>query len=127
MFHAAWVRHRVARTKGIGMAKQHEVETRHNSQPEDADSRASASQVFSVRLPSAIAELVIDEAGQRGVRPSDLLRLAVEQFTRQPGAAGIRANGSGSLRVPAGLDAFGTQNANPVVQPSNVVFDAPDY
>lgn len=105
------------------MTKQ-QAAAHDSGQPEDADSRGSGSQVFSVRLPSAVAELVVDEAGQRGVRPSDVVRQAVEHFTRQPGLAGIRANGSGTLRVPGGLDAFDTRNANPVVQPSDVVFDA---
>jgi Ribbon-helix-helix protein, copG family len=108
------------------MAKRQGSETATSEAPEETDGKSGSTHVISVRLPSMVAELVDHEAASRGIRPSDLVRLAVEEFVRKPGVAGITANGSGTLRVPADLSPFESENTNPVVQPSDVVLESPE-
>jgi len=47
------------------------------------ESRPRGTQVISARLPVALAQQLLDEAGRRGVKPSDLVREAMEGFLSQ--------------------------------------------
>jgi len=90
-------------------------------EPEQIESRPSGNQVISARLPTALAEELLSEAGRRGVRPSELVREAVETFMHhQPGSvADMNANSAGTLRV-AVLSDYRTENLNLVVEPPEI-------
>ncbi len=91
-------------------------------EPEQIAARPSGSQVISARLPTALAEELLSEAGRRGVRPSELVREAVESMLhgRRGAVAGLVANSGGTLRV-AVLSDYRTENLNLVVEPPEVV------
>lgn len=48
--------------------------------PAVIESRPRGTQVISARLPVALAQQLLSEAGRRGVKPSDLVREAMEEF-----------------------------------------------
>jgi len=50
--------------------------------PEQIESRPSGTQVISARLPTVLAEHLLAEASNRGIRPSELVRQAVEVYMR---------------------------------------------
>lgn len=85
-------------------------------EPEQIESRPSGSQVISARLPTPLADELLSEAARRGVRPSELVRIAVESFliARPAGVAGISGHGEGRLRLD--LPEIETRNLNPVVE-----------
>jgi hypothetical protein len=87
---------------------------------ERIESRPSGSQVISARLPTILAEELLDEASQRGLRPSELVRQAVEAYlhARSAKVAGISAQGTGMMRVVTALSDFRTENSNLVVAPT---------
>jgi len=91
-------------------------------EPEQIETRPSGNQVISARLPTALAEKLLSEAGRRGVRPSELVREAVEALLhdRPGGVAGMIANTGGTLSV-AVLSDYRTENRNLVVEPPEVV------
>jgi len=70
-------------------------------EPEQIESRTSGNQVISARLPTDLAQNLLSEAARPGVRPSKLVRQAVEAFLRvgQGGVADINAYSVGMLRV----------------------------
>jgi hypothetical protein len=98
-----------------------EDEGEWEDEAERIESRPSGSQVISARLPTVLAERLLSEASRRAVRPSELVREAVEALLRdQPGGvAGMVANTAGTVRV-ALLDDYRTENRNPVVEPPEV-------
>ncbi len=51
--------------------------------PAVIEGRPRGTQVISARLPVALAQQLLNEAGRRGVKPSDLVREAMEQFLSQ--------------------------------------------
>jgi hypothetical protein len=85
-------------------------------EPEEIESRPSGSQVISARLPTPLADELLSEAARRGVRPSELVRIAVESFliARPAGVAGISGHAEGRLRLD--LPEIETRNLNPVVE-----------
>lgn len=89
-------------------------------EPAQIESRSSGTQVISARLPTALAEDLLAEAARRNVKPSDLIRRAVDSFlhARPDRIAGISANSTGSVRVVVYLDQYRTENLNPVVEPA---------
>lgn len=91
-------------------------------EPEQIEARPSGNQVISARLPTALAEELLSEADRRGVRPSELVREAVESMLHdRPGiVADLVANSGGTLRV-AVLSDYRTENRNLVVEPPEVV------
>jgi hypothetical protein len=107
------------------MAKQQEYDGEVESPNEESGGRPAATQVISTRLPSALTAEIAVQAARRGVRSSDLVRLAVEAYMRHPGVAGVRANSGGNLRLDPDLDSYSTENDNPVVQPAEVTCDPP--
>jgi hypothetical protein len=78
-----------------------EDEGEWEDEPEQIESRPSGNQVISARLPTALAEELLSEAARRGVRPSELVRQAVEAFLRAApgGVADISVYSVGMLRV----------------------------
>ena len=89
-------------------------------EPAQIESRPSGTQVISARLPTALAEELLAEATRRNVKPSDLIRQAVDSFlhARPDHIAGISAYSTGSVRVVVYLDQYRTENLNPVVEPA---------
>lgn len=51
--------------------------------PAVIESRPRGTQVISARLPVALAQQLLSEAERRGVKPSDLVREAMEEFLSQ--------------------------------------------
>jgi len=86
-------------------------------EPEQIESRPSGSQVISARLPAHLANELLSEAARQGLRPSELVRIAVEALllARPAGVAGISAHGEGRLRVDL-PGQYETENLNPVVE-----------
>src|SRR5215472_13328625 len=89
-----------------------EDEGEWEEEPELIESRPSGTQVVSARLPTILAEELLDEAGRRGIRPSELVRQAVDAFLRAGSGrvAGISARGTGMLRVVTPLSDLQTEN-----------------
>ncbi len=48
--------------------------------PTSIESRPRGTQVVSARLPVALAQQLLTEAGRRGIKPSELVREAMEEF-----------------------------------------------
>ena len=86
-------------------------------EPEQIESRPSGTQVISARLPTVLAERLLSEASSRGIRPSELVRQAVEEFIRSGGCrlASVSAQGTGNMSVASQLEAHPTRNPNLVV------------
>jgi hypothetical protein len=97
-----------------------EDEGEWEAEPELIESKPSGTQVISARLPTVLAEELLDDASRRGVRPSELVRQAVEAYLRgrSPGAVGISAQSTGMLRVITPLGDYRTENSNLVVLPT---------
>lgn len=91
-------------------------EAEWEEEPEQVESRPSGSQVISARLPTQLAEQLLSEAARRGLRPSELVRIAVESFliARPVGVAGLSGHAEGKLRLD--LPELETTNLNPVVE-----------
>ncbi len=85
---------------------------------EEIESRPSGTQVISARLPTVLAEELLAEAARRGVRPSELVRQAVESILRTGprGAVDISAYAGTNMRVMTPLPGQRTENFNLVVQ-----------
>lgn len=85
---------------------------------EEIESRPSGTQVVSARLPSSLAEQLLAVAAARGVKPSELVRDAVQSWLRQ--AAGvvvdINAFAGYNMQVFGPLKLSATQNVNEVVE-----------
>jgi hypothetical protein len=64
---------------------------------EEIETRPSGTQVISARLPGLLAEHVLSEASQRGIRPSELVRQALEAYMRS--GSGTIANNRQPERV----------------------------
>ena len=95
-----------------------EDEGEWEEEPEQIESRPSGTQVISARLPSALAEELLAAAQQRRVRPSELVREAVEKWlrTRPAGVFDIQASAGQNMRVVTPAAKSGTENFNLVVQ-----------
>jgi hypothetical protein len=97
-----------------------EDEGEWDDEPDEIENRPSGSQVISARLPTVLAEELLAEAASRGVRPSELVRQAVEALLRdQPRPlAGLIVHGAGKVRIFSVLDAelSETENLNEVVE-----------
>jgi hypothetical protein len=78
-----------------------EDEGEWEDEPAQIESRPSGSQVISARLPSDLAEGLLSAAASRGVRPSELVREAVEAWLRPaPGSVvDIRAYAGSNMRL----------------------------
>ena len=95
-----------------------EDEGEWEEEPEQIESRPSGTQVISARLPSALAEELLAAAQQRGVRPSEVVREAVEKWlhTRPAGVFDIQASAGQNMRVVTPAAESKTENFNLVVQ-----------
>ena len=92
-----------------------------------ADARYSAMQAVSARLPAALVEELADEAARQGMKPSELIRQAVEALLRKEpdGTANLNASVSYQVTIMTPLSQYQTENANLVVEvptePNHVV------
>ena len=87
-------------------------------EPEQIESRPSGSQVISARLPTVLAEALLAEAARRGVRPSELIRDAIEIWLRAMpgGVADISTFAGQNMRVITPSVQRRTENFNLVVE-----------
>jgi len=94
-------------------------------EPEQIESRPSGTQVISARLPAPPAKALLNEASSRGIRPSEIVRQAVESYMRSGAGrlASFTAQGA-RISVSTQLRAQPTENPNLVVAPAE--FQAPD-
>ena len=93
-----------------------EDEDEWEEKPEQIESKPSGTQVISARLPSALAEELLAEATSRGVRPSELVRQAVEVFMRKPaGIVDLNAYVGYRMKVQTFIAQYTTENRNLVV------------
>jgi hypothetical protein len=95
-----------------------EDEGEWEEEPEQIESRPSGSQVLSARLPTILAEELLAEAARRGVRPSELIRDAIELWLRAVpgGVADISAFAGQNMRVITPSVQRRTENFNLVVE-----------
>lgn len=96
-----------------------EDEGEWEEEPAPIESRPSGTQVISARLPSALAEALLAEAQRLRVRPSELVREAVERWlTAKP--AGVvdilRASAGQNMRIVSQLPESRSENFNLVVR-----------
>ncbi len=100
-----------------------EDEGEWEDEPEQVESRPSGTQVISARLPTVLAEGLLAEANRRGIRPSELVRQAVEAYMRRGTCrvASVSAQTTGLLSVSTPLQARPTANPNLVVTPQSEV------
>lgn len=96
-----------------------EDEGEWDDEPEQIENRPSGTQVISARLPTILAEQLLSEASNRGIRPSELVRQAVEAYVRSGACrvASVSAQGTGNMSVASPLEAHPTRNPNLVVAP----------
>jgi hypothetical protein len=85
--------------------------------PEQIESRPSGTQVISARLPTGLAEELLTEASRRKVRPSELVRAAVDAYLHDaPGAViDLLARGSANVTISLPRRDGSTENLNLVV------------
>ena len=83
---------------------------------EHVESRPTGTQVISARLPTMLAEDLLAEASDRGIRPSELVRQAVEAYMRSGArrVASISAQGV-NISVSSPQKAQPTENPNLIV------------
>lgn len=100
-----------------------EDEGEWDEQPVRIETRPSGTQVVSARLPTALAEELLAEAERRGVKPSELVRDAVDRLLHEKRTTttytttSISASTSALLRVVTPLWPYRTENSNPIVEP----------
>ncbi len=94
-----------------------EDEGEWEEEPEQIETKPSGSQVISARLPASLTERVLAEAGRRGVRPSELVREAIEMWlsTTPGGFVEISAFEGQNMRVVTPSIQRSTENFNLVV------------
>jgi len=91
------------------------------------DARTPAMQAVSARLPAVLMEQLSEEAAKRGIKPSELVRQAVEALLRGTPEknADLNASVGNQMTVVAPLNQYKTENPNLVVEvpiePSHVV------
>jgi hypothetical protein len=95
-----------------------EDEGEWEEEPAQIESRPSGTQVISARLPSVLAEALLAEAQRLRVRPSELVREAVERWlTAKPsGMLDIRASAGQNMRIVAPTSESRSENFNLFVQ-----------
>lgn len=98
-----------------------------DDQPVRIEARPSGTQVISTRLPTALAEELFAKAEQKGLKPSELVREAVDHYlhAKMASATGevhtaISAFVGGNLRIVTPLAQYRTENSNPVIEPDDV-------
>ncbi|WP_216894523.1 CopG family transcriptional regulator [Nocardia alni] len=91
-------------------------------EPEPIETKPSGTQVVSARLPAQLAEELLTEAERRGIKPSELIRDALQQYLHPRfnviagGTAFINVSTSPLLTVRTRVDQYLAENSNPVVQ-----------
>jgi metal-responsive CopG/Arc/MetJ family transcriptional regulator len=89
--------------------------------------RTSAMQAVSARLPAVLVEQLTEEATKRGIRPSELIRQAIEALLRggPEKSVDLNASAGNQMTVVTRLSQYQTENPNLVVEvpmePSHVV------
>jgi len=93
-------------------------------QPTRIESRPTGTQVISARLPTDLAEELLTEAARRGLRPSELVREAVERMLQsEAGLAALTTFNDGRVRVLTRVSPARTENPNLILtdEPSKLV------
>jgi hypothetical protein len=101
-----------------------EDEDEWEEQPTRIESRPTGTQVISARLPTALAEKLLAEAARRGLKPSELVRAAVERMLHaEAGLAAFTMSNDVRVRVLTPVSPSRTENPNLVLtdEPSKVV------
>ena len=95
-----------------------EDEGEWEEEPAQIESRPSGTQVVSARLPSPLAEALLAEAQRLNVRPSEVIRAAVERWltTKPSGMVDIRASAGQNMRIVSPMPDSRSENFNLVVQ-----------
>jgi hypothetical protein len=95
-----------------------EDEGEWEEEPAQIESRPSGTQVISARVPSALAEDLLAEAQRLRVRPSEVVREAVEMWlkAKPSGIVDIRASAGQNMRVVTPTGEGRSENFNLVVQ-----------
>lgn len=83
---------------------------------EAIESRPSGTQVVSARLPTATAEQLLAIAAARGVKPSELVRDAVQAWLRRSTDVTVDINAFGGYNMQVFGPLTITKNANQVVE-----------
>lgn len=79
--------------------------------PETIERRPSGMRVVSARLPIDLADRLVERAKAMNVRPSDVIRDALERSFRQTAFDPVLNTGNGlNLRVMGIQEAYGTEN-----------------
>lgn len=90
-----------------------EDEGEWSAEPVVIERRPSGTQVVSARLPSGLAHVLLAEAARRGLRPSEIVREAVEHYLNPPVWKVIRLQPGERVRFFLTTVAYDT--TNPVV------------
>ncbi len=104
-----------------------EDEGEWEDEPEQIESRPSGTQVVSARLPTALAEELLSKAAHMEVRPSELIRQAVDAFLHGEPRRGteLTVYEGNQIRVVTPKNQYRTENSNLVVEvpaePAHVV------
>jgi hypothetical protein len=95
-----------------------ELAFRRQQQGDAGEGRQSAMQAISARLPAGLVEELAGEAARRGIRPSELVREAVEALLRKESGANADLNASVSYQVTimTPLSQYQNENSNLVVE-----------
>jgi metal-responsive CopG/Arc/MetJ family transcriptional regulator len=104
-----------------------EAADRQHDEDDSQGIRPSAMQTVSARLPAVLVEKLNEEAARQGVRPSELIRQAVEILLRSEPemAADLNVSVGHQMTIVTPLSQYQTANSNLVVEvptePSQVV------
>ena len=95
-----------------------EDEGEWEEEPARIESRPSGTQVISARLPSALAEALLAEAQRRGVRPSEVVREAMETWlaAKPSGMIDIWASAGQNMRIVTPTPESRSENFNLFVE-----------
>lgn len=89
-----------------------EDEGEWDDEPVDIEVRPSGNQVLSARIPTALAEMVFDEAAHRNVTMSEVVRAAIESYFQPRVVAVVKVFPSDRIRLHAQR---ADETVNPVV------------
>jgi hypothetical protein len=95
-----------------------EDEGEWEDEPVAIERRPSGSQVLSARIPRGLADGVFATAARRGMKPSDIVRAAIETYLNPPVFHVIKVQPSDRVRFFRTVASYET--TNPVVTTENL-------
>lgn len=113
--------------EATGDREPSEATSQRQDEGDSQGARPPVMQAVSARLPAALVEKLNEEAARRGIRPSELIRQAVEILLRgEPDTiADLNASVGYQMTIMTPLSQYQTENSNLVVEvstePSQVV------